>query len=280
MKAADALLRTSAARKRVIRLATLLNEIWVILGVVLLLMTILEVFLTSYYEIADKRQIQSAVRAAANSGVYANADLAERYLKELIDAVERPWAPYTQSRQAGYTGKFVNVSDGNRRTWNSKAISDDKSAKLRVFFFGGSTLWGAGSRDDFTIPSLVAKKLAGNGFSAEVTNYAVRADVTTQSLIRFVLELRRRNAPDLVVFYGGAVDALSACYEGKPGVPLGSSNLERISSKKEAKARISIKPENLALMRLLTGKKQPVGCSEQLDVLSDGALARLIHDEL
>ncbi|WFU40233.1 SGNH/GDSL hydrolase family protein [Bradyrhizobium sp. CB82] len=272
MEANDALLRTSAAKKRVVRLAALLNGIWVILGVALLLMTTLEVSLTSYYERVDKKEIQSALKAAANSGAYANADLAEGYLKELVDAVHKPWAAYTQSRQADYTGKFVNVNDGIRSTWNSEAINNDKSTKLKIFFFGGSTLWGGGSSDDFTIPSLVAKKLAEDGISANVTNYAVRGDVTTQSLIRFVLELRRQNIPDLVVFYGGLVDAVSACYEGKPGVPLGSSNLERISSEKEAKARISIKLENWALIRLLAGKKQFVGCLKNLDVLSDGAL--------
>lgn len=268
----DALLRTSAARTKVIRLAALLNEIWVVLGVALLLLTILEISLTSYYERADKRERQGAAKAAANSGVYANADLAEGYFKELTDAKARVWASYTQSQQTDYTGKFINVHEGTRRTWNSEAINDDRRTRLKVFFFGGSTLWGFGSSDELTIPSLVAKKLAENGISAEVKNYAVVADVTTQSLFRFVLELRKQNAPDLVVFYGGLVDAISACDEGKPGVPLGNSNLERISSAKEEKARLSIRLENLALTRLLTGKKQPAGCSKKLDVLSDGAL--------
>lgn len=269
---ADALLRTPAVRTRVVRLTALLNEIWAILGVALLLLTTLEVSLTSYYERADKRERQSAAKAAANSGVYANPDLAEEYFKEFTDAKARVWASYTQSQQTDYAGKFINVHEGIRRTWNSEAIKDHKRTRLKIFFFGGSTLWGLGSRDDFTIPSLVAKMLAENGISAEVTNYAVIGDVTTQSLIRFVLELRKRNVPDLVVFYGGSVEAFSACYEGEPGVPLGNSNLEKRSPKKEAKARISIRLENFALTRLLTGKTQLAGCSKKLDVLSDGAL--------
>ncbi|WP_234684988.1 SGNH/GDSL hydrolase family protein [Bradyrhizobium monzae] len=272
MGANDALLRASVARTRGIRLTALLNEIWAILGVALLLMTILEVSLTSYYERADKRERQSAAKAAANSGVYANADFAEEYFKELTDAKHRTWAPYTQTRETDYRGKFINVDDGTRRTWESEAINDDRRARLKIFFFGGSTLWGLGSRDDFTIPSLVAKMLAENGIRAEVTNYAVIGDVTTQSLIRFVIELRKRNVPDLVVFYGGSVEAFSACYEGEPGVPLGNSTLEKISPKKEAKARISIRLENFGLIRLLTGEPQLAGCSKNLDVLSDGAL--------
>ncbi|WP_342734263.1 SGNH/GDSL hydrolase family protein [Bradyrhizobium sp. B117] len=274
MEANDPLLRTSAARKKAFRLVALLKEIWATFGVALLLMTLLEVLLTSHYERADKKEIQSAINAAANSGVYANADLAEGYFKELIDATDwpLPWASYTQSREADYTGEFINVNEGTRRTWNSEAINESKSTKLKIFFFGGSTVWGFGSRDDFTIPSHVAKKLAENGIDAEVTNYGVFADVATQSLIRLILELRKRNAPDLVVFYGGLNEAASACYEGKPGVPYDSSTLERISSEYKAKTRIDIKLERLALIRLLTGKKQHVGCSKILDELSDGVL--------
>lgn len=274
MAANDALLRRTAARNRVIRLVALLKGTWVTLGVVLLLMTILEVLLTSYYEREDRNEMQRTAKSKANSGVYANANLAERYFEELNEAAPwpLPWASYTQSRGSDYAGKFINVNEGIRRTWNSEAINEDGRATLKIFFFGGSTLWGAGSRDEFTIPSLVAKKLVENGINAKVTNFAVIGDVTTQSLIRFVLELRTRNVPDLAVFYGGLVDAWSACREGKPGVPIGSSNLERISSEKEAKARMSIKLENLALIRLFAGKRQPVGCLKQLDVLSDGAL--------
>lgn len=269
---ADALLRTAAVRTRFVRLRALLNEIWAILGAALLLLTTLEVSLTSYYERADKSERQSAAKAAANSGVYANPDLAEEYFKELTDAKARVWASYTHSQQTDYAGKFINVHEGTRRTWHSEAIKHDKRTSFKIFFFGGSTLWGLGSRDDFTIPSLVAKMLAENGISADVTNYAVIGDVTTQSLIRLVLELRKQNVPDLVVFYGGSVEAFSACYEGEPGVPLGNSNLEKTSPKKEAKARISIRLENFALIRLLTGKTQLAGCSKKLDVLSDGAL--------
>jgi len=270
----DPLLNTSAASKRAFHLIALLKKIWTIFGVVLLLITIPEVLLTSHYERADRIEIQSAVKAAANSGAFTNADLAEGYFKELTAATDGPlpWVAYMQSREADYTGEFINVNGDSRRTWNSEAINDNKSNKLKIFFFGGSTMWGAGSRDDFTIPSLVAKKLAENGIGAKVTNYAVFGDVATQSFIRFILELRNRNAPDLVVFYGGRNEAGSACFEAKPGVPYGNSNLERINSENKAKARISIKLENLALTRLLAGKKQYVGCSKELDELSDGAL--------
>lgn len=280
MEENSVLLRRVAAQKRLIALIALCKEIWAILGVAVLLLVILEVSLTSYYGRAHQKETQSAVEAAVNSGVYVNASFAEAYFKELIAAARWPWAPYTQSHEAEYAGKYINVTEGGtRRTWNSAKVSDTGKARLTIFFFGASTLWGFGARDDFTIPSLVSKQLAENGFSANVVNDAVIADVTTQSLIRLVFELRKHNAPDLVVFYGGLVDAVSACSQGKAGVPLGNSNLERVSSdlekiasKEEEKARISIRSENLALMRLLSGKKQVIGCSNKLDRLSDAAV--------
>lgn len=271
MKSNDSQPRTSTAIRRVIDLTTLAAKMWVNFSVVLLLVALVEVSLMFYYKISDEAKREHAVKAAAYSGAYQDAALAEEYLKERVDAVDwpLPLAPYTQSREPDYTGKFLNVHDGVRRTWNLEPTNGDKSARLNIFFFGGSTLWGWGSRDDFTIPSLVAKNLVKSGISAKVTNYAVNGDATTQSLIRFIFELRKRNVPDLVIFYGGLIDAESACNEGRPGLPLDGPDFERMSRGNEA--RVSIKPEHFAIMRFLAGRKQHGGCQKNLDALSDGA---------
>jgi len=99
--------------------------------------------------------------------------------------------------------------------------------------FGGSTTWGYGSRDDFTTPSLVSKRLAENGLNAEVVNYGVNGDRSTQSMIRFLLELRRGNIPDLVIFYGGHMDIFSAFLAKNPDtpfLPLRDTYLKKITS--------------------------------------------------
>lgn len=268
-------LKTVAARKRVVSTIALLNGIWAIFGVALVLLIGLEESLTVYYDRADKKELQDAAESAVNSGVYANSSWAREYVRELFEydaAVWRTWEPYTYRGVPEYQGKYINVAkDGSRRTWNSDKSNDSGIANQKVFFFGGSTLFGYGSRDDFTIPSLVSKKLAESGVSVTVTNYAVDADASTPSMIRFVSKLRERNVPNLVVFYGGLVDAIAACLDGKPGVPLGSSYFEKAFSVKEVTARI--KPENLALMRLVTGRQKLSGCSKELGGLSDGAVS-------
>ncbi|MER8651503.1 SGNH/GDSL hydrolase family protein [Mesorhizobium sp. M1121] len=271
MEENDPPVRTSSALKRIIQLTTMLSDIWGMLGVVLILTGVVEASLTLYYQISDNADLRHALKAAASSGVYGSSRLGEEYLKELVDAVDwpLPMAVYTQTREPDYTGKFINVHDGIRRTWNYEPSNSAKS-RLNIYFFGGSTLWGWGSRDDFTIPSLVAKRLSQRGISAQVTNYAVNGDVSTQSLIRFIFELRKKNVPDLVIFYGGLVDALSACTEGRPGLPLDRPDLEGKSSR-TASVRVGINLQNFALMRLLTQNAQLAGCSENLEMRSHGA---------
>ena len=76
--------------------------------------------------------------------------------------------------------------------------------------FGGSTLWGEGVRDQFTIPSLVGKDLAVRQVKAEITNFGEVGYVNTQELIELVLQLERGNIPDVVIFYDGVNDVTAA----------------------------------------------------------------------
>ena len=126
------------------------------------------------------------------------------------------WHSYVYWRFRPLSTEHVVIDErGLRRTWNAEAESTQ-----RVFVFGGSTAWGAGSRDEFTIPSLLAKDLARDPATrAEVTNFGQWAYVTTQELIALLLELQRGNVPDVVVFYDGINDAFSTYQNGRAGVP-------------------------------------------------------------
>jgi lysophospholipase L1-like esterase len=126
------------------------------------------------------------------------------------------WHSYVYWRFRPLSTEHVEIDErGLRRTWNADAESTQ-----RVFVFGGSTAWGAGSRDEFTIPSLLAKDLARDPATrAEVTNFGQWAYVSTQELIALLLELQRGNVPDVVVFYDGINDAFSTYQNGRAGVP-------------------------------------------------------------
>jgi hypothetical protein len=86
--------------------------------------------------------------------------------------------------------------------------------------FGGSALWGTGARDEFTIPSILAKELEQVGIVCDITNFGESGYVSTQEVITLLLRLQKGDVPDLVIFYDGVNDAFSAYQQNSGGLPL------------------------------------------------------------
>lgn len=134
------------------------------------------------------------------------------------------WLPYSYWTVEPIAGDFINVSPmGLRR---SAAETDDGAAR-RIYFFGGSTMWGEGARDAYTIPSQAGKKLADQGLATVVRNFAQTGYVSAQDLILFQSQLALGNVPDLAVFYHGFNDVYSAWLQDMVGIPLRES--QRVS---------------------------------------------------
>ncbi|XWX05349.1 SGNH/GDSL hydrolase family protein [Aggregatilineales bacterium SYSU G02658] len=128
------------------------------------------------------------------------------------------WQPYVYWVVDEIHGKFINVGkDGLRQTYTPPNLTDD--APL-IAFFGGSTAWGEGARDRYTIPSQLAALLHANGTPARVVSYAQTGYVSTQDLITFQMLLVNGQKPDIAVFYGGFNDVLSAYDQGIVGLTL------------------------------------------------------------
>jgi hypothetical protein len=99
---------------------------------------------------------------------------------------------------------------------------------FRVFMFGGSTMFGAGASDDYTIPSALVRDLAQRGIGGvEITNFGQGGYVSTQEMIQLLAQLRRGNRPDLVIFYDGCNDTFSAFQNGEAGVTENERNRAR-----------------------------------------------------
>ncbi len=153
---------------------------------------------------------------------------------ELLDesaAVRVAWSPYCYWRAAPFASRYVNVNaDGLRRTWDGGAprVTGVNVRVHRVFVFGGSPIFGVEARDDYTIPSLLAKDLnqadIGN---VQVIDYGQPGYVSTQELISFLLALRADQRPDLVVFYDGFNDADAAYRSGTAGITAGEGERAR-----------------------------------------------------
>lgn len=82
---------------------------------------------------------------------------------------------------------------------------------LDVWFFGGSTLFGIGQRDEHTIPSEVARLAEAEGIPITVETFGFPSYESWQEVGLFRRALEERPTPDLVVFYHGANDFAGVC---------------------------------------------------------------------
>ncbi|MGE3401262.1 MAG: SGNH/GDSL hydrolase family protein [Vicinamibacterales bacterium] len=153
--------------------------------------------------------------------VYAGSGWAADYYREFRESGDVAWQPYVYWRRLPYAGRFINVDEhGVRRTWRAPGAGGGPL----VFVFGDSTVWGSGARDEYTLPSELAKAMAAAGVEARVVNLGESGYVTAQSVALLLSSLRRGEIPDLAVFYGGIEDVFSAYQSGTPGLPTNEDN--------------------------------------------------------
>ena len=103
----------------------------------------------------------------------------------------------------------VTIQDGLRLTLDSP-VNSFKT----VHVFGGSTVFGTGSKDSETIPSYIQKVLNDNGFNIAVKNYGFMTLVASQQLA--ALKAANVRSGDIVLFYDGGNDAFNSFVYGSP----------------------------------------------------------------
>jgi len=209
-----------------IQLAT---KLFIVLSVLLCLVLIIE-FVPDWLKSMRRRSRNTAkidLDYRNQADVFKTVDWGPRYFYEYWSAVRNlMWLPYVYGRSRPFAGKYINVNNrGFRQGWNPKPVGETAREPLRVFVFGGSTCWGMGARDDYTVPSELSKILNAKIKShVEVLNFAENGHVATQSLLTLMMELRRGNVPDIVVFYDGINDSFSAHQNGEAGIPQNEYN--------------------------------------------------------
>jgi len=135
-------------------------------------------------------------------------------------AMTSRWHPYLYFLTNPVKSRWVNVDDrGLRATWKPPESGGKTVKPVRIFVFGGSTIFGDNARDDYTIPSLIAKALnAEEDIPIEVTNLGQEGFCSTQEVIFLLSQLRQGNIPDLVIFYDGINDVATAFENHAPGL--------------------------------------------------------------
>lgn len=118
-----------------------------------------------------------------------------------------------------YDAKFTHVKRFERR---SLVTSQDGPT---IWFFGGSTLFGIGQRDEHTIPSEVARLAASEDTPVQVSTFGFPSFASWQEAGLMRRVLAERSKPDLVVFYHGVNDYGVICRQLALGItPNGLGN--------------------------------------------------------
>jgi hypothetical protein len=192
---------------------------WMIIGVSLAMLLIAE----SCYRAASAAggRTRGSSATPAPRGPFAGASWYREFSREFDATRALHWQPYVYFRRSpSYHGRYVNVDSLGRRVTPQPAVP--AVPRARVFFFGGSTMWGSFQRDDHTIPAEAARRLqqvAGPGARIDVGNFGETGWVMTQEMLELMLQLRSGARPDVVVFYDGINDAFSALQYGVAGIP-------------------------------------------------------------
>ncbi|MBN1530829.1 MAG: hypothetical protein JW895_17340 [Thermoleophilaceae bacterium] len=134
----------------------------------------------------------------------APAGRAEPWRHDLSAELDEFWRqsefdPYLGWTSPDYSGRLVNVSGGMRRSYQPAGDGEP----VKVFFFGGSAMFGLFQRDGHTIPSEVARLAERDGIRLRVSNYGRLAYVNWQEALLLQERVARGERPDLAVFYDG-----------------------------------------------------------------------------
>jgi hypothetical protein len=144
----------------------------------------------------------------------ASSPWADAYFREIQRTPYGYW-PFTESRPLGFEGEYVNLEGWTRRTYEPPDLPADAPV---VWMFGGSTTWGEGQRDEYTIASYLARIAEEQGTPIKVVNYGQRGWTHFQEMILFEQLLAAEPAPDVAIFYDGA-NEINAQTLGAKGVP-------------------------------------------------------------
>ncbi|MFW6123024.1 MAG: SGNH/GDSL hydrolase family protein [Thermodesulfobacteriota bacterium] len=191
--------------------------------VLFLALLVIELGLQFFFFMRGK--IHPFYQQALHISPYANLDWPQEYFTE-ERRTKNQFVPYRMWCRQEFQGRHLNISsEGLRRTWNPPVPSNQ--ALKKIFCFGGSTTWGVGARDDFTIPSLLSKKLNQGAPHYLVTNYGEKGYCLTQEIVYLTLLLKQGRVPDYVIFYDGINEVMVGYKNKKAGSIFGVDYMRR-----------------------------------------------------
>jgi hypothetical protein len=214
------------ALRRLKLVLVVLQTGWSILGVTLVLLLVAEGGFRLSFAIRDHTDAKPLPDPRVLAEGYGGARWPVEHYREL-ELLEERWHPYVYFRQRPFNGKTITIgTDGLRAIWQPHASEQKQLERgsVKILMLGGSSLWGFGSRDEETIPSLLTRSLHERGWRVELKNLSEIGYVSTQELIALLRELQGGYRPDVVVFYDGVNDVTSALLEGEAALTTNEIN--------------------------------------------------------
>ncbi|WP_034061029.1 SGNH/GDSL hydrolase family protein [Lacinutrix jangbogonensis] len=199
---------------------------YIIFRNVLILFFVLEIGLGIFYIYYDNHNIELYAEKIIASNVYDNLD--DESIKEMFREVrsqDMQWESYLHYRLKPMNGKHNTIDvNGIRKTVNP-SIKDSTTA-LKIFCFGGSTMYSSGARDAHTIPSELSQLIYTSfpNQNIAITNFGCHGYTRATENIQLQKELIKNNIPDIVIFYDGVNEIISAYHGKEAGIPANSSN--------------------------------------------------------
>lgn len=226
MKKLDRKTPSRSAKRLSLRILRVLRDAWAIMGIAFLLFLVLDTII--YLSFRDS--VDDWVQVAEITTLPDAKDDIQAIGAEFLETHGSPWKPQTLRwqpfvywRSKPYEGKWTSIDpSGLRRTAIASGSPVDpnfaQQRPIRIFCFGGSTMWGTAARDLHTIPSELTAIFRESGINVEITNFGQPGYTSTQELIALNLELQSGNIPDIVVFYDGFNDIGATLGNGRPGL--------------------------------------------------------------
>ena len=147
------------------------------------------------------------------------SQLLDKSCKKIIYYNVKKQLPYYSNPNHKCEGETV--EGGFRKTHYQNKNTDKK-----IYVFGGSTVWGTGSSDQFTIPSILQKNINSSKKIIDkynVYNYGFSTLVSHQQFK--LLKQVNLNKGDIVIFYDGNNDIWQANINKNPfGTIIGYNN--------------------------------------------------------
>ncbi|WP_298508338.1 SGNH/GDSL hydrolase family protein [uncultured Kordia sp.] len=236
---------------------------FVIFRNVLITFFLLEIVLGIFYNYYDQSGVDGNTERIIASGMYEGSGLTDEDIKIIhreLREQDMMWEPYLHYRFKPMNGKYNTIYKNGLRKTANPSLKDSATA-IKIFCFGGSTMYSSGARDQHTIPSELSQLIHKNfpDQNVEVTNFGCHGYTRATENIQLQRELIKNNIPDIVIFYDGVNEVISGHQNNAAGEPTNAYNRRReFKLAHSYKKRVKLMINSSNLYRFMTTMQRKI----------------------